>query len=490
MICSCCGYKINGEPHPVENGQRYVCEKCWNNPEMFFPEKIKQDQRFALLSEMAQTKDNQTRFIEVKVIKLVQKETDMYVGKMKVDDILNLYELDKFKDEELEGYQRERYEERTSELVEYLEKCPLAIMPALLVSLRETNFVSNDGDLGVLKIERRKGSLWIIDGQHRIGGFSKIKDKFIFSKSLDPSLFSDLMNYELPVVFVDSSSAAERIHSKESHYISELSAEDIERTIFFIVNKTQRGISPSLKDALLYSIKTSGIKGLSLVDKEGWRIVGSQIGITLNSKANSPLKDKINIGGKRNTGKPVQLNSFVSSLETLFKDKEFSNLSNDDKLSFLEAYWSSLRDLLPEAFGNKENCREDSSNKIDKRISMGIRRKRGKENRKEDSREDNKEERYLLLTALGIYSVHWLAKDILHSAILEGIDFRRKELLKEKLNPIKSFDWKAKTSPLSALGGMKGVSKAYYVLSAEFAQANETPTAKRSLESYTEESHQ
>jgi len=485
MICSCCGYEIEGKPYPIENGQKYVCEKCWNNPEMFFPEKIGQDKRLKVLSEMAQQKDNQNGSVEVKVIKLVQKEIDMYVGKMRVDDILSLYELDKFKDEELEGYQRERYEERTSELVEYLEKCSLAIMPALLISLREPNFVSHNGEMGILRIVRRKGSLWIIDGQHRIGGFAKIRDKFVFSKTLDHSLFSDLMNYEFPVVFVDSNGAAEKIQKKESEHVGELSAQDIERMIFFIVNKTQRGISPSLKDALMYSIRTSGIKGLPLVDKENWRILGAQIGIILNSKDNSPLRGKINVSGRRNSGKPVQLNSFVSSLETLFKDKQFSDLPNDDKICFLEAYWSSIRALLPEAFESKEKPKEDGE-EFGKRFSSNIGKKI---DTKKKSENDKDKRKYLLLTALGIHSVHRLAKDVLHSALREGFDFRRAEILKEKLDSIRFFDWKAETSPLSALGGMKGVSKAYDILSEALGIEKYSPVAEQSLEDHTEEAH-
>lgn len=484
MICSCCGYEIEGNAYSVENGQRKVCEKCWNNPEMFFPEKIKQDKRLTLLSKMAQEKDNQNGSLEVKVIKFVQKEIDMYVGKMKVNEILGLYELDKFKDEELKGYQRERYEERTSELVEYLENCPLAIMPALLVSLRETNFVSQDSDVGVLKIAKKKGALWIIDGQHRVGGFSKIRDRFVFSKSLGASLFSDLMDYEFPVVFVNSTQAAEKIQKKESQQPGELSAEDIERTIFFIVNKTQRGISPSLKDALLYTIKTSGIKGLSLVDKEGWRIIGAQIGIAMNSSEKSPLRNKINISGQRNSGKPVQLNSFVSSLEPLFKDKEFSSISFDDKLHFIEAYWSVLRGFLPEVFMSKKEQKEKDLT-FGKRFPSNI---GGKKNGKIEIKEDNKKDKkYLLLTSLGIHSVHRIAKDILHSAMQEGLDFRRPELLKNKMEPIKLFDWDASSSQLAALGGMKGVSKAYELLSEAMGQGKCTSNTEKLLGTYSDE---
>jgi DGQHR domain-containing protein len=463
MICSCCGFEIQGKPHSIDKGARHVCDNCWNNPEMFFPEKIKEDERLSLLSQIAKTNENRTDTIEVQSIRLVQKGIEMYVGKMKVEDILNLYELDKFKEEELEGYQRERYEERTSELVGYIEKSPLAVMPAILVGLRETDFYPVKGDLGVLKIKRKKGALWIIDGQHRIGGFSKIREQFYFSKSLGASLFSNLMEYEFPVVFVDSKGAAEKVKEKGQKQASPLSAEDIEKTIFFVVNKTQRGISPSLKDALLYTIKTSGIEGLSIVDKEGWRILGAQIGITLNCKETSPLRSKINVSGQRNSGKPIQLNSFVSSLETLFKDKEFAGLPIETKIDFLEGFWSSIKALIPEAFGSIEKKKYEEE--FGRRYSSNI----GKKSDKKKG-EIQSENRSLLLTALSIYTLHRIARDLLHSAFRKGMDPRQPEFFNSTLNPIKSFDWRAKTSPLSALGGMKGVSKAYDLLSEVIGQ--------------------
>lgn len=448
MICSCCGYEIKDKIHSVENGKKHVCEKCWNNPDLFFPEKIQEDQRLQLLSRMAEETRNQESSIDVRVIKIVQKRIEMYVGKMKVNDILDLYELDKFKEEELEGYQREQYEERTSELVEYLAKCPLAVMPALLVSLRKTEFESQDGDFGLLRIPRRKGSIWIIDGQHRIGGFGKIREKFIFSKDIDPSLFSNLMDYEFPVVFIDSEAATEKIASEIVQNENGFSSEDIERTIFFIVNKTQKGISPSLKDALLYRIKTSGIQGLSIIEKENWRINGAKIGITLNCEDGSPLRDKINVSGKRGVGKPIQLNSFVSSLQMLFFDKDFTKLSNDDKLRFLRAYWVVLKDMVPQAFDKKTN------------------------------------KDYMLMKALGVYSLHWLAKDVFQTCLKQGYDFRDERVLKPLLMPLKSFDWSTKTSPLSALGGMKGASKAHNLLLETFNQKIEMADDKQTLQSY------
>jgi DGQHR domain-containing protein len=437
----------------VENGKKVVCEKCWNDPNLFFPEKIQSDDRLKLLSEIAAKTRNQQSSIDVKVLKLAQKEIEMFAGKMTVSDILELYELDKFKEEELEGYQREQYEERTSELVQYLTKCPLAVMPALLVSLRETDFESQDGDFGILRIPRKKGSIWIIDGQHRVGGFAKIREKFIFSKEFNPTLFSDLMNYEFPVVFIDSEIAAKKIGARLEPTENGFSSEDIERTIFFIVNKTQKGISPSLKDALLYRIKTSGIQGLPMIEKESWRVTGAKIGIAMNIEDDSPLKEKINISGRRETGRPIQLNSFVSSLQTLFFDKDFSKLSDIDKHEFLKSYWVSLKALFPKAFDKKT------------------------------------EREYMLLKALGVYSLHWLARDIFQECLRQNCDYGKLENLKPKLMGLSSFDWHIRTSPLSALGGMKGASKAHDLLLAVLNQEKAEASDTQSLQNYLRQSN-
>jgi hypothetical protein len=46
---------------------------------------------------------------------------------------------------------------------------------------------------------------------------------------------------------------------------------------------------------------------------------------------------------------------------------------------------------------------------------------------------------------------------------------------RQMLTPLRSFDWKASSSPLSALGGMKGVSKAYELLSQQLQLKDAEP---------------
>jgi len=240
-------------------------------------------------------------------------------------------------------------------------------------------------------------------------------------------MFSTLMNYEFPVVFIDSKAAALKI-CNEMPSQNDFTSEDIERTIFFIVNKTQKGINPSLKDALLYRIKKSGIQGLPIIRKESWRIRAANIAIMLNKHKDSPLTEKINISGKRNMGKPIQLNSFVSSLRVLFRNDSFSKMSNDEELRFVKIYWTVLEGLLPETFDNETY------------------------------------KKHMLLKALGLYSLNWLAKDVLDICLERGYNLGDIETLKKLLRPLKSFDWNTQTSPLSSLGGMKGVDRAHDIL--------------------------
>ena len=430
MICSCCGYEVNENSHPVNGGKKIVCDRCWNNTDLFFPEKVQDDSRLKLLSELANEDRLQPELIRVQVIRLTQKGLEMYIGKLTAKELIKLSDVDKFEEKELTGYQREVYRERTSELVEYLDECPVAIMPGIFVSIRSAKFIPQSGDVGILEFFNKKGSIWIIDGQHRIGGFERIRNKFVFdeNQTISTELFSTLMNYEIPIVFLNSKQVAQKISSSKSKSEQTIEAEDLERAMFFIVNKTQKGINPSLKDALLYRINIGGIDGIPALRKEKWRINGASIAISLNNDTESPLNELINVSGKRLQGKPVQLNSFVSSLEKLLRDNSFTSLSDEEQLLFIKTFWNVMSKIVPEAFELKTS------------------------------------KKYMPLKALGLYTLNRIAFDILKEFQQKGLDIFKTEAIFEILKPLESFDWSIQTSPLSKLGGMKGVNEAHRII--------------------------
>src|SRR5207245_253708 len=115
-----------------------------------------------------------------------------------------------------------------------------------------------------------------------------------------------LKDYELPVVFIDSSQAAREIKLKTKPEDPDvagpnlpLNERDIERVVFFIVNKTAKGISPSLKDALAYKIKAAGIGGIPIIEEKPWRYVATKISLVLfrNGRVGSPFTGLMKITG-------------------------------------------------------------------------------------------------------------------------------------------------------------------------------------------------
>jgi hypothetical protein len=203
---------------------------------------------------------------------------------------------------------------------------------------------------------------------------------------------------------------------------------DIERLIFFIINKTQKRISPSLKDVLQYCIKRAGMKGIPLLEKESWRADSTEIAVELNASSDSPFYGKINISGQQRSEKPIQLNSFVSSLRPLFGNRNFANLQKDRKKELLSVYWKAIERMNKSAF-TTENY--------------------GK---------------YMILNAMGIYTMHLLFSDYLKICQMKGFDICDESSLEAFVDKMKGFDWSKTSSPISHFGGMSGVREAHRIL--------------------------
>ena len=376
--------------------------------------------------------------LKIPVIRLSQKGVTMYVGKMTSEELLRLWEIDRFREEDLEGYQRRIYDSRTQEILNYLVDCPVAVMPGILVSLHGVTMFRADskGDTGTLEIPNRKGSVWVIDGQHRIGGFAIALNADAMGglaeeENLNPDTLKNLRDYELPVVFIDSTQASQAIKNLADPSIP-LSERDIERVVFFIVNKTAKSISPSLKDALAYKIKAAGIAVIPIIEAKPWRHTATKIALVLfrNGKVGSPFSGLMKITGiesriARGTGRPLTLSAFVTSLDRLIQDDLFKAEQYDAQLEFVTAYWKAVRSMKPDAFTEPQH--------------------------------------YMVLKSMGVYALNRLARDVFNWCKVKGID-RSEKNIKKFIDPLKEFDWTKKSSPIADFGGQKGVKASHKLL--------------------------
>lgn len=267
MICSSCGFEIKDKRHGPYNG-RFVCDNCWNNPALFFPDKMTQ-----LIENIAQNdvKSDISQYntvevidifqnfpkinsqpleglwknianvkLKIKVIKIQQKGMPLYIGKVQAKELLLLATSDQWRDTVLDGYQREKFREKTNEIKKYLEGCSISIIPAILASFNDAIFIASEDDIGILEIPLRPGSISILDGQQRTAGFEEIHKeiKKLQTKHSMPNReeliqkYIELLSFEIPIVFVDSKAIIEKI-KKESHGSLIIKQSELEGAFFY-----------------------------------------------------------------------------------------------------------------------------------------------------------------------------------------------------------------------------------------------------------------
>jgi hypothetical protein len=404
----------------------------------------------------------------IPAVRLDEKGIPVYAARIKAGDLLDVFDVKRFSAEELDWYQRKRFDQKAFEMKEYLVDCPIAIVPSVLLGVPEkVRFTPTRGsdDLGSIEIHRRLGALRMIDGQHRIAGFDVARDELRALERLakGSGLSNEdrerldrlrrLMEYEVPVAIVDSTVAVDVAEKKRAkHFDSkQLTTLNAERVIFFILNKTQKGLNPSLKDQLAYRIWFSGIRGIPAIEEQEWRAYATRIVEELK-RPGSPLEGHIVDATFASMGRRVRLSSFVTSLQWLFGEPTFfsknteklteeaRNEQHAKELDYIRTFWTVVRELFPEAF----------------RDSGG----------------------HLLLRTLSVYAMNRLAADVF-TWIGEVGKTPSKGEIESHLVRLKGFDWSRERSPVRAFGGQQGATEAYRLLLRQLAAGGDTRAAAR-----------
>ncbi len=464
MRCECCGKKITGNFHgPFENGE-YYCDRCWNDPCLFFPEKIEpvllnnieEDGKFhndTILELIDQFREHSINphknirniwievigknCVDVPVVKMHQKGNDIFLGKLKAYELLLLSYVEQWveDDDSNPGYQRILSKSRSREIKEYLKNCPIPLIPSLLGSFHEGEYFEINDDIGTLRLPILPSTISLLDGQQRTGGFAALFDEF--KESLQKGQFEGnrelenfyrkLLTFEVPIVLINTREIAKNLRKNKTTH-SKLEPIDIDTAFFIIINKTQKGVNASLKDELAYRTLGAGIEGIPVIEKERWRTEIVPIANKL-SEAGAPLEGLINLGGIPGLKKPVQLNGFVTSLKNLYVNNEnFKSISDDEKTQFVSSYWQTIRDKFPFAF------EKDSYNN------------------------------YIITKSIGVYSFNYLASDVFDFCIRKGINPLKKENLLNIIEPLGKMDWNIDTSKMAYFAGKKGAKHAYELL--------------------------
>lgn len=197
------------------------------------------------------------------------------------------------------GYQRKVNENHVSNIVKYLQENPF-YLPTSIICASDAE-VTNDTVLN------------IVDGQHRIEAFKKLKE-------IDLDKYNDIKNYELSVVILEKPSEA------------------LEVDTFITINKTSRKVDTSLAYVLKNKINKNNTSScdLTIAKKE---FLAVELAINLNSYKNSLWYNRILLEGNptKNSKETISLNSFVKSVQML--------ISYLNKYKIIEIDWKNDEEL-------------------------------------------------------------------------------------------------------------------------------------------------
>jgi DGQHR domain-containing protein len=294
--------------------------------------------------------------MQVQVTRFMQRQNkegkELFLGVLSAEELVRVAEIDFFKPETKDGYQRTLVNKRVRDLAAYVSKQGGLLPTAVLVNVRsDANFIpwsdnGLDGNIGWLSIPDSE-TLWVVDGQHRVEGLRKAVDN-----SSEPLL------YDVPVVF---SFGLDRDQETDLFYVvntqarsvpTDLTAEIIARRTFDKLKERRAAIErgdEQTADEL--TVKPTDLrKSLGVVVAHG-----------LNAHQGGPWFDKIRTGNEaKDPTRPMRLNTFASTLRPFLEDRwvkrQYEGTGDSDRIYVIvQAYWEALSRLMPEAFADIEN---------------------------------------------------------------------------------------------------------------------------------------
>lgn len=245
------------------------------------------------------------------------------IGVIDAADLVRNYQVPTRNTRAKIGYQRPVSATRVNKLAADLKGRRVDLPTAVLLNDRgfDTSTLE-DGEFGQAWLDLNGSDLFVVDGQHRIAALEKLVDE-------DPDRWE---GYPIPFVCMLGADEGEEM---EQFYVVNSTAKNVRTDLAFDLLKQRAENDPELQQALVQ-------KG------EDWKVVGQDLAERLD-------KTKLWSGCIRFPGEPkastvIASSGMVNSLKQLLATPYFSQISIENKLKILDAYWAGIQRVIPEAF--------------------------------------------------------------------------------------------------------------------------------------------
>lgn len=284
---------------------------------------------------------------KTRAIRFIQNRHIFYSVVIPAEKLIEMARVDTWDpDNPMSGYQRAPSSSRKREIGQYAMK-PNSIMPVGgLLNARdieesdgekygsklmfEEEYKDGDISFGVLTIPDKALPLFIVDMQHRIGGYEW---------AIQQEGGEKLARFPLVATIADGLSKMEEVDQ------------------FDIINTTQKKVRTDLARRLK-SIQITDLDHMLALDKRGklWEAKGPLIAERLNSES-GPWSGKILPPNKSKVDQPtmvVRETSFVTSLKPILQTPYFIRQKEDTAAELINRYWCAIQKVWPEAFINPD----------------------------------------------------------------------------------------------------------------------------------------
>jgi DGQHR domain-containing protein len=265
-------------------------------------------------------------------IPFVQEGTQMYNVVLRGEDAARLGQVAiwvETEEGETSGYQRAPEAARLRKVAQYLQRDPKPLMPtSVLFGVRGKHLNARDLGHGVVELELPEDEpLWIVDGQHRVGGLRR---------AIEEDGVDRLRSYPIPGVIV------------------EFADEEEEANQFRVINETMKKINTQLARRLLaLRVGQRGAGGRRAVREAGrlWEAKSVDVIRTLTDSPDSPWHGRIQPPNKKRSPEHVVRElSFSTSLKPVLTSYPYDTWEGTKVGRLLARYWEAWSNLVPEAF--------------------------------------------------------------------------------------------------------------------------------------------
>ena len=267
--------------------------------------------------------NNQTETVPVIESRPLRKGPRVVAGVLDAGTLVAQHSVPRRDTRNKSGYQRDLTRARVNRLQSELRHNRVDLPTAVLLSMRDDSDALLEDDRNGLRLRLTDRKLNVVDGQHRLAALRGLLEE-------SPDKWS---SFKVPFVCVIGANEHEEM---EQFYVVNSTAKSVRTDLAYDLLKQQAENDPELAE----SLEERG---------EKWKVTGQTI-VERLSHESVLWRSRIRFPGEPMQATTINNSGMVNSLKQLLSSPYFGNVTTDNQVKILDAYWRGIQAVLPECF--------------------------------------------------------------------------------------------------------------------------------------------